>query len=75
MSLTVDYRIQHGGYDSTKHSQWFLNGLSKFCIHENTWNKDADNHSDVRITGLEGFPLSLLTQVLQRMQDDSIGDA
>ena len=30
-------------------------------IHENAGNKEADNHSDVGTTGLEGFPSPFLT--------------
>ena len=41
---------------------------------KNAGNREADNHSDVATTGLEGFPPTFLTQVLQRVQDDSIGD-
>ena len=43
-------------------------------IHENTGNKEADNHSDVGNTCLEGVLPPFLTQVLQRVQNDSIGD-
>ena len=47
---------------------------SRSYIHENTGKKEADNHSDVGTTCLEGFLPPFLTQVLQIEQDDSIGD-
>ena len=48
--------------------------LAGLTLHENRGNKEADNRSDVGTTGLEGFPPPFLTQVLQRVQNDSIGD-
>ena len=51
-----------------------MEGCARSYIYENTGNKEAGNHSDVGTTGLEGFPPPFLTQVLQRVQDDSIGD-
>ena len=52
--------------------QW--GSLSRSCIYKYRGNKEADNHSDVGTTGLEGFLPPFLSQVLKRVQDDSIGD-
>ena len=66
ISQSVDQWVQHGGYDCIKHTQGFVNveGLSRSCIHENTWNKEEDHYSDMGTTGLEGFPPPLWTKVL-----------